>query len=105
MDLVAAIRHAFTKFFPPAFEEVTVSRQIAEHPGISYQDLLDSYGKGDLSLVIGHLVYNRYGCFRKFMKDGEDQSSVLILKDRTGNSVRYRLRAEAESVLRDIGII
>ena len=105
MDLVAAIRHAFTKFFPPAFEEVTVSRQIAEHPGISYQDLLDSYGKGDLSLVIGHLVYNRYGCFRQFMKDGEDQSSVLILKDRTGNSVRYRLRAEAESVLRDIGII
>ena len=51
------------------------------------------------------LVYDRYGCFRKFIEPGQDQSSVLLDKDRSGRSVRYRLKPEAELVFRELAII
>jgi hypothetical protein len=105
MSLVEATRHAFSKILPPSDEEFRFLRWIAAHPGGSYQEAVRAHGKGDLGLLIGHLIYDRYGCFRKFIRDREDQSSVLLHKDRTGNSVRYRLRAEAEEVFRDLGII
>jgi hypothetical protein len=65
MELIGAIRYAFTQVRPPADYETEVLRWIAAHPGGSYQDALHAYGKRDLGLVIGHLVYDRYGCFRK----------------------------------------
>lgn len=105
LDLYAAIGHAFTKARLPSPEEEQIIRWMAANPGGSYDEARKAYGKGDLSLVIGHLVYDRYGCFKKFMKAGEDQSSVLISKDRSGESVRYTLKPEALAVFREIGVI
>lgn len=104
-DLYAAIGHAFTTIRLPSLEEEKVIRWMADHPGGSYEEARKAYGKGDLSLVIGHLVYDRYGCFRKFIKPGEDQSSVLISKDRSGDSVRYTLKPEAIAVFKEVGLI
>ena len=105
MDLLSATRHAFTKVKPPTAEEVQIVRWIADHPGTSFQETSAEYGKGDLALVIGHLVYFRCGCFRPFIREHEDQSSVLIAKDRSGPGIRYQLRPEAEMVFREIGVI
>ncbi|MBF9234609.1 hypothetical protein [Microvirga alba] len=105
LDLYAAIGHAFTKARLPSPEEEQIIRWMAANPGGSYEDARKAYGKGGLSLVIGHLVYDRYGCFKKFMKPGEDQSSVLISKDRSGGSVRYTLKPEVLAVFKEIGVI
>jgi hypothetical protein len=86
MELLDAIRHAFRDVLPPSEDEVRFLRWIAAHPGGSYQEAVTAYGKGDLGLTIGHLVYDRYGCFKKFMQPGEDQSSVLLHKDRMGEA-------------------
>lgn len=104
LDLQSAIHVAFTEVLPANEQEVRVLRWIAANPGGSYQEAEKAYGKRDLGLLIGHLVYDRFGCFRKFMKPKEDQSSVLILKDRAGPSVRYRLRPEAQAAFGDIGL-
>ena len=105
LDLAAAIKVAFTTVQPPNPDEVRVLRWIAANPGGSYQDAERAHGKGDLALVIGHLVYERFGCFRRFMVSGDDQSSVLIEKDRTGGRVRYTLKPEAHAVFCAIGLI
>ena len=105
MDLTEAVRHAFTRFRPPTDYELRILRWIAANPGGSYADALAAYGKGDLGLCIGHLVYDRYGCFRRFIDDREDQSSVLIDKDRGGGSVRYTLRPEVLGALREVGVV
>jgi len=105
MDLPAAIRHAFTKVRPADAEEARILAWIAAHPGASFQDILKVHRKGDLGLVIGHLVYFRYGCFRQFIREGEDDSSVLLTKDRTGKSVCYTLQPEAVEVFHEIGLI
>jgi len=65
---------------------------------------LAHYQKGDLSLVIGHLVHHRFGCFRAFIEPKLDQSSVLLIKDRSAPSVRYWLRPEAETVFGELGL-
>jgi len=105
-ELADAIRLAFTHDRAASEAELFILNWIAEHPAGSYQDALRAYGKGDLSLVIGHLVYDRFGCFRKFMKPGETQSSVLLLKeDPDGKGVRYTLRPEALTVFKEVGIV
>ena len=105
MSLPEAIRYAFTEVCPANDEEIAVLRWLAEHPGGSFQDCGRHLGKGNLGLVIGHLVYHRYGCFRAFITDRNDQSSVLLRKDRSGGQVRYWLMPEAEAVFRDLGVI
>ena len=105
LDLAAAIRVAFTTVQPPNLDEVRVLRWIAANPSGTYQDAERAHGKGDLALIIGHLVYERFGCFRRFMVPGDDQSSVLIQKDRTGGRVRYTLKPEAYAVFSEIGVI
>jgi hypothetical protein len=105
LTLVQAIRHAFSSVRPANADEARALRWIADHPGGDFQTFLKAYGKGDLSLVIGHLVYDRFGCFRQFMTPGEDQSSVLLHKDRSAGSVRYTLRQEAAAVFQELGVI
>jgi len=105
MKLQEAIEFAFSKAQPPTDYEVVIVRAIASHPGISFQELSEIYGKGDLSLCIGHLVYDRFGCFRKWIEGEKDQSSVLMSKDRSGDSVRYRLKPEASEAFRNIGLV
>lgn len=105
MSLVDAIIHAFTSVRPPGLEEIRVLRWLAANPGGSYEQALAAYGKGDLALVIGHLVYDRYGCFRQFLEGHEDQSSVLINKDRSGGSVKYTLKPETIQTFAHLGVL
>ena len=105
LDLVEAIRYAFSKARLANSEEIRFLRWVAANPGGTYQEAVEAYGKGDVGLLVGHLVYDRYGCFKKFLDPKEDQSSVLLHKDRSGNSVRYRLKAEAEQVFRELRLI
>lgn len=105
MTLAEAVRHAFTKVRPPSDDEVRYLRWQAVNPGGSYAEAVKVYGKGDLGLCIGHLVYDRYGCFRRFIDDKEDQSSVLIEKVRGQGSVRYTLRPEVQQALQAIGVV
>ena len=72
MTLRDVIEIAFREV-PPKEEEVLILRWIASHPGTSYTELLKVYGRNDLSLVIGHLVYHRFGYFPIFP---EKQHSV-----------------------------
>lgn len=95
LDLVDTIAVAFSKVLPANEVEIELLRWIAANPGATYQDAVTMRGKGDVGLIIGHLVYERFGCFRRFVKPKSDLSSLLINKDRSGPSVRYSLNAEA----------
>jgi hypothetical protein len=92
---------AFTEV-PPRAEEQVILRWLADHPGTSFEELKKVYGKGDLSLVIGHLVYYRFGYFRPLLV-GRTQSDLLLERDTAGKSVRYTLRPEAAAALAEIG--
>ncbi|KQY75352.1 hypothetical protein [Brevundimonas sp. Root1423] len=105
LDLVDTIAVAFSKVRPPNEEELQFLRWIAENPGGTYQDALKVRGKGDVGLLIGHLVYDRFGCFRRFVVDGQDLSSILLSKERSGPSVSYSLKAEAREGLQRAGIL
>lgn len=105
MPLVDAIRYAFSDVREATKEERIIIPWIARNPGTSYDETLAHYGNGDLGLVIGHLAYFRYGCFRRFMDPKQDQSSVLLIKDRSGRSVRYWLRPEAALAFKQLELI
>lgn len=105
LDLEAAIRHAFARVRPASPAEVRFLRWLADNPGGSYEAAQAAMQNRGLALWIGHLVYDRYGCFRKFMDGADDQSSLLLRKDRSGTSVRYWLKPEAEKVFRELGLI
>ncbi len=98
-----ATRLAFAEV-PPDASERRVLVWLAAHPGASYQDAAKAYGKGDLSLVIGHLVHKRFGYFKQIIA-GTPQSDVLIQRDKTGSSVRYTLLPEFDAALRTLGIV
>lgn len=103
LDLAAAARHAFTAY-PLTAKEVLILSYLARHPGASVQGLQAEYGSGDVGLAIGQLAYGRYGCFRAFMRDGEDQTRVLLRKVRQGASVHHWLQPEVEQVVRQLGL-
>ena len=105
MSLAEAVRHAFTKVRPPNEDELRFLRWVASNPGGTFKEAEKLHGKGDLGLVIGHIVYDRFGCFRQFMSDQSDQSSVLLIKERSGPSVRYTLRPEVAAALADVEAI
>lgn len=105
MSLEEAIRYAFGAARSASAAEELIIGWIGRNPGTSYEATLAHYGKGDLGLVIGHLVYDRIGCFRHFLDPKEDQSSVLMSKDRGGRSVRYTFKPEADRVFRELGLI
>ncbi len=88
---------------PPKPEELLILRWIAQHPGTSYQELSGIHKGRDLALVIGHLVYHRFGYFRPLLV-GETQSDLLLQRDKSGKSVRYTLRPEAASAFDGMGL-
>ena len=104
-DLASATRYAFGEFWPASDPERRILKWMAAHPGGSHAELAKAYGKGDLSLTIGHLVYDRYGCFRRFVAGHKEQSSVLIERDSKQGSVRYTIRPEVLSVFRELKIV
>jgi hypothetical protein len=105
LGLAQTIEYAFGLAAPATEAETSIVRLIAETPGITHAALGAAYGKRDLSLVMGHFVNDRHGCFRKWLADEEDQSGVLFRKDRSGRSVRYWLKPETETAFRQIGLI
>lgn len=105
LDLVDTIAVAFGKIRPPNEEELQFLQWIAANPGGTFQQALKVRGKGDVGLLIGHLVYDRFGCFRRFVIDGQDLSSILLIKERSGPSVSYSLKPEAREGLRRAAVI
>ena len=105
MSLVEAIRYAFGVEQLANPDEVRIIRAIAAHPGISFKDLDTEYGGPALSLSIGHLVYYRYGCFRRFHDRGTEMSRILLSVETVGGRVRYGLKPEAELVFHELKII
>ena len=65
---------------PAKPEEVLILRWISEHPGASHAEIGVVYGRRDLSLVIGHLIYYRFGYFRT-MLFSPIQSDLLLERD------------------------
>jgi hypothetical protein len=87
-------------------DEIWAIRWIAAHPGASYQEAEKAYGRRDLSLLVGHLVYYRFGHFRSFIPSVKRQSDLLI--DRTtpkGKTIHYTLRPEATSAFHRLGLL
>lgn len=105
LDFVDAVAVAFSKVRRPSEVEYAFLTWIAEHPGSSYEEAVAQRGKGDVGLLIGHLIYDRFGCFRRFVDEGADLSSLLLIKDRSGPSVRYTLRKEAREGLIRAGVL
>jgi hypothetical protein len=88
---------------PPDDKERRLLVWLAGHPGATYQEAAKAYGKGDLSLVIGNLMFKRFGYF-KLLIAGATQSDVLIQRDKSGTSVRYTLVPEFAAALQALGI-
>lgn len=96
------IEIAFTEV-PPKPEEYLILRWISQHPGGSHAELAVAYGKRDLSLVIGHLVYYRFGYFKPFLTN-PIQSDLLLERDNTSGKMCYSLRSEASQAYSNLGI-
>jgi hypothetical protein len=97
------IRIAFTEV-PAKPEEILILRGISRHPGISHAELLKVYGRGDLSLVIGHMVYYRFGYFRPMLATSV-QSDILLERDSTSGKVCYTLRPDAVEAFAALGVL
>jgi hypothetical protein len=77
-DLSEVVEIAFREV-PAKPEERLILKWIWQHPGGSHADLGGFYGGGELSLVIGHLIYYRFGYFRPML-------TGLIQSDGTANN-------------------
>jgi hypothetical protein len=88
---------------PAKPEERLILKWIWQHPGGSHADLGSFYGGGELSLVIGHLIYYRFGYFRP-MLTGPIQSDLLLARDKTSGRMCYTLRPEALAAFSALGI-
>jgi hypothetical protein len=92
--LSEVIQIAFTEV-PPKPEELLIIRWIWKNPGTSYAEIEKVYTNGDLSLVIGHMVYYRFGYFRSLLAS-PIQSDLLLERGKIpGGRVCYTLRPEA----------
>ena len=102
-SLSEVIGMAFTDI-PAKPEEVLILRWIANNPGTTFAATAKAYGRNDLALVIGHLVYYRCGYFRPFVK-GSTQSDVLLIRTQSPAGVCYTLRIEAAEAFVKAGIV
>ncbi len=85
-------------------EEILIFRWIAQHPGTSHAEIGAVYKNRDLPLVIGHMIYYRFGYFRALLA-GPIQSDLLLERDRTSGKVCYTLRPEALMAFNSLGIL
>ena len=106
-SLQEVIEIAFRNVPFKAPEEGWIVRTIAAQPGICYAELAEAYvaqfGKDDVSLTIGHLVYFRFGYFRHLIRSAT-QSDVLIAREHAGG-VTYRFRPEALAAFRALNLV
>jgi len=92
------------KEVPAKPEEILILGWISQHPGTSHAELGTVYRNGDLSLVIGHLIYYRFGYFRPFLT-GPIQSDLLLARDKSSGRMCYTLRPEALTAFTALGIL
>jgi hypothetical protein len=92
------------KEVPAKPEERLILSWISQHPGTSHAEIGTVHKSGDLSLVIGHLIYYRFGYFRP-MLTGSIQSDLLLERDRSSGRVCYTLRPEALAAFSALGIL
>jgi hypothetical protein len=103
-DLNDAVKLAFSSQKLEG-RELSLLRLIANHGNTSARDLEIQFGPG-FTLYVGHLVYSRYGFFRKFMDAEQDQSSVLISKDKSSGRVFYNgFKPEVLQAFRELELI
>jgi len=88
-------------------EEAWIIRELTANPGIRYANLelscVARFSKNDLSLVVGHLVYNRFGYFRHTIQS-KTLSDLLIERGNDGG-VTYRMRAETLDAFRALNLV
>jgi hypothetical protein len=101
--LSEVIEIAFTEV-PAKPEERLILNWISRHPGTSQAEIGTVYKNGDLSLVIGHLIYYRFGYFRP-MLSGPTQSDLLLDRDRSSGRVCYTLRPEARAAFSALNLL
>lgn len=104
LGLAAAISLAFTRV-PPVDYELPLIKAIAAEPGISYQALEKLHGKGDVGLILGHLVYDRLGFFRRFLGSDGTMSDLILQRSKAEGKMCYALSAEAQDAFFTIGLI
>lgn len=85
--------------------EIALIRTIQQNADAPFPKIKEAYGRRDTSLVVGHLVYDRFGFFRQFLDLEKDQSSILVIKGRSGPHVTWRLKDEALAVFKDLRIL
>jgi hypothetical protein len=102
-SLLEVIEIAFSDV-PAKPEEVLILRWIALNPGTTFAATAKAYGRNDLALVIGHLVYYRFGYFRPFIESAT-QSDLLLVRTPSPAGVSYTLRPEAAEALAKVGVI
>lgn len=90
---------------PPQDDERPVIGWIAQMPGISHARLSALRGKGDVALILGHLVYDRFGFFRRFAAAERPMSDVLLARSKGEGGMTYRLRDEALSAFRALSVV
>lgn len=104
LNLTETIQMAFS-VAPANPDEAEITLRIYAIPGVSYQDLVTLRGKGDVGLILGHMVYERLGFFRKFLVGIDRMSDLLFDRGETNGQVDYRLTQEAERAFVMIGLV
>jgi hypothetical protein len=103
MSLEDAIVFAFTVRRAESAER-SIVRQMVENENPSYAELRQLRGKGDVALILGHFVYERFGCFRQWIVAGSPISDILFARESGGPSIRYRLTSEARAAFDRLGL-
>lgn len=103
MTLEDAIVFAFTQKRADEAERMVI-RQLVENDNPSYADLVRMRGKGDVGLVLGHFVYERFGCFKRWIADADKISDILFAREAGGSSIRYRLTPDARAAFDRLGL-
>jgi hypothetical protein len=104
MSLRSAIEYAFTQLSPRDYE-LSVIEIIARRPGVTYPELVSSHRKRDAALILGHCVYDRFGCLRHWAEGQRRMSDILFARDESGGPVRYGLTEEARAAFAALGMI
>lgn len=105
LSLTEAIELAFREVPPDAEEAQPVIAIIAGTPGITHTEVVKRYGRKHVSLIIGHLVHDRFGFFRKWTGEADKMSDILVERETVGRSVTYRFKPEAMVAFRALSII
>lgn len=90
---------------PANRDEIDLLILIANAEEISHRQLVAKRGKGDIALIIGHLIYERFGFFRRFIEPESTMSDLLFIRGKGDGSVTYRLTPEAREAFTSLELI